>query len=252
MIDVRDNGHIAEAHENTLIARNDVGRAHSAICAVRQGGLYWPYDETDMNQNGALARQITASTELNEFICEVIGEPDLPPSDRAMLAGRSYCLALELARGILILAHYTNHSSATALCRCADEALVAGMWFQIALTDNQIEQYLHKPFKKNHERMMQEIAKQVGKDSAATFPAWSKNKNALHDYAHAGTLAISRMGSENSIEPIHDEEEIIEILKYSSHIALRSALGVMILAEDDQAQQQLNSKLNELCQNCET
>lgn len=38
MIDVRDNGHIAEAHENTLIARNDVARALSAICAVRQDG----------------------------------------------------------------------------------------------------------------------------------------------------------------------------------------------------------------------
>jgi hypothetical protein len=40
---VRDNGHIAEAHENTLIARNDGRRALSAICAVRQGGLCRPY-----------------------------------------------------------------------------------------------------------------------------------------------------------------------------------------------------------------
>jgi hypothetical protein len=37
MIDVRDNGHIAEAHRDTLIIRNDIGGALSAICAVRQG-----------------------------------------------------------------------------------------------------------------------------------------------------------------------------------------------------------------------
>ncbi|WP_329889262.1 DUF6988 family protein [Stenotrophomonas sepilia] len=117
--------------------------------------------------------------------------------------------------------------SATALMRPAFEAFVRGIWLQWA--DDQ--ELAH--FQKGHDtatpdKIIRKVVKRSGVQRYADLlDTWHQSEKTMHGYVHHGYQSLIRRSGEIDTPP----DEVVDLLGFSTSMALHASLEILELAE---------------------
>lgn len=169
-------------------------------CAVLIGKQPMPSEQV----SEAVDRSIELSEHLN-----AIHPSSIELSERNDMAARLLSISLDHREAIMLLARHGANTSAFALARSCYESVLRGVWTHDVAPESEIARMSTGHFPK-----FDTIVKQIGKSGklkalVETKPlAWS----ALSDYAHGGPAQVSRWSSGDTIEPVHMDVEVVDLL----------------------------------------
>jgi hypothetical protein len=121
-------------------------------------------------------------------------------------------------------------TSAYALLRPQIDAVLRALWLHGTATEEEVQSVLDG----NDPPGIAAIVKSIEADGSFEGELSSLQRQiwgTVSDYTHTGARQISRHVSEVAIEPVHDPEEIMELLKASAGWSLVAASGVAAAAQ---------------------
>jgi hypothetical protein len=144
---------------------------------------------------------------------------------RDELTVRYMSIAQDHREAIILLVRHGARSAAFALARSVYESCMRGMWAQFAATDGQLETLASKGIAPGFDAAVRQLARIQDDPHYASIK--QKGWGPLSDYAHSGSLQLSRWTSDSGIEPVHSDAEIVDLLYQSDFWALLAAIGVL-------------------------
>ena len=179
-----------------------------------------------------LTSPLTQSSRLCRWIDTKIDGVAIPSTVRGRMADGCLDQALEHQKAIVLLVCRHHFGSALALIRVAFESYVRGVWLHQCATDTELSKYTRDKLKKEFHELIVEVetteAFKEGVLSAIKKRSWK----AMNSFTHSGYSQAVRRNTEDSIEPNYDEQEILEVLQFSSAIALLSCIEIASLANN--------------------
>jgi hypothetical protein len=150
----------------------------------------------------AVKRSIALSDQLN-----AIHPSTIQLDVRSDMAARLLSICLDHREAIILLAQHGANTSAFALARSCYEAAIRGIWTHAVASDSEVIQTSEGYFPKFETVVKQvrknELFKPLGEMKALVWPA-------LSGFAHGGHEQVSRWASEDGIEPVHTDTEVID------------------------------------------
>ena len=167
-------------------------------------------------------KNIDNARNLLALIDKEIDGIEFSSSDRNRISGALFDIVLDHAKAIIVLFENKIYASAFALARPLFEGFVRASWLLNCAIDDDVNSVIEKDkFKFSFGEMLENVEKK--KDWPATLTQAKKNVwNAMHSYTHGGLNQISRRIKSSTIEPVIDEEEIDELICFSSLISFLS------------------------------
>jgi hypothetical protein len=150
-------------------------------------------------------------------------------NDRNRLSGALFDVALDHAKGIVVLLENNIYASAYALGRPLFECFVRAAWIQHCARDDDIAQVITKDeFKLNFGEMLNAIEKK--QEWPKTLTELKKNVwKSMHSYTHGGLQLVSRRFKDGFVEHDVDEKEIdslLRIVALISFLSFSAAVGM--------------------------
>ena len=173
--------------------------------------------------------ELSKACDLAAYTSSRLHDVSISDTLRNRFAGACFSVALDHFDAVLMLLGYTPklYSSAYALIRPIFESYIRGMWFLYCATDEAIENFnKNKPYQlpKKIESLI-EAVEQAGRFEKQLSNSYTNNWSDLCDYAHTGLLQIQRWNTSQAIEPNYPENEILEIIRFTSALAILSAVS---------------------------
>ena len=131
------------------------------------------------------------------------------------------------------------YSSAFALVRPVYESYVRGLWLSHCATDDQITSFSQGAKPPDMASLVAAVEKAGDFDGKQLSGIYSKNWSALSSYTHTGAMQIQRWNTSEAVEPSFAEDEISEVVAFTSAFALLSAVSVAALAQNEALAQEL-------------
>ncbi len=167
---------------------------------------------------------LAASKKIGEaldWIASKLPGMEVPGDHRHRIAAQLCDLSLDHAAAIVALITTGRHSSSFALVRCQFECLVRGAWLFYRATDEEIERFVERDEIRPNMAMLIE-ALEGGppfEDKLLTYVkknAWGP----MNGYTHGGIHQISRRLQGDYIEPVFEDEPLLEVLQFTGTMAL--------------------------------
>ncbi|MBX3713496.1 MAG: hypothetical protein KF800_16175 [Lysobacter sp.] len=146
------------------------------------------------------------------------------PDHMAVVA---FAVVFEHQASAMVLVKHGLLGSATALMRPAFEAFVRGLWLQWA-----DEQELAR-FQKGHDtatpdKIIRMVVKRSGVERYGDLlDTWHQSEKTMHGYVHHGYQSLVRRSGTIDTSP----QEVVDLLGFSTSIALHATLETLELAE---------------------
>jgi hypothetical protein len=170
---------------------------------------------------------------IGAWIGEHVGGVAGPSSNRHRAAGASFMACIAHFHSVcLLVRHPVGNGSAFALARVVWESYVNGAFLWSSAKDDLIERFVHaeRPLPKLP-AMVKELRKHPVYKIGTLSNIQTQAEKALNSYTHGGALAVQRWVTGDSIEPTFTDEEVDEVLEFTSRIAIFAALGVAQVVE---------------------
>jgi hypothetical protein len=177
---------------------------------------------------------------------------DIPMSNtiRNRVAGACFSITLEHQAAVLLLIERKPpiHSSAYALVRPVFESYVRGMWLSHCATDEKIENFAKgkaSPLP-DTKSLIDAVEKAGGFDKKQLSNTYLKNWSDFCEYTHTGSLQVQRWNTQEAVEPSYPEDEVLEVIRFTSAIAILAAISVASMANNQALAQELLIKAKEI------
>lgn len=188
-----------------------------------------------------IAPGLRRASELSDLLARKLHEQPLRQSLRNRVAGACFAVALDHQQAVVVLLEHSPpiYSSAFALVRPAYESYVRGLWLSHCASDEQVESFLQGGNRLDMASLVAAVEKAGEFDGSQLSGIYKKNWSAFSSYTHTGGLQVQRWNTSEAIEPSYAESEINEVLRFTSAIALLSAVSVAALARNEELAQEL-------------
>jgi hypothetical protein len=174
--------------------------------------------------------KIRKSEALIRWMDQKVDGLEISSEDRTRISAACYDVALEHQKAIVLLIANKLVGSAFSLVRILFEAYIRGLWVSKCATEKEIEDFKKNKLEKTFATLIQEIEQQDGFQDGVLSEAKAANWKAMNSYTHSGFFQSVRRLKEETIEANYDEEEIIEILRFSDAIGMLTALQIALMA----------------------
>ena len=174
---------------------------------------------------------LAESADISNWIDSSVHNLAVPSGDREAMAAALFDLVHEHHKSIQLLLKSNLPGSAFSLVRPTLEAYVRGVWLLRCASDKEVENFKNdKIIGKDFGDLIKEIEARPGYDvdvlSKVKKDAWG----AMCSYAHGGFLQVVRRMTPGQITPNYSEDEMFEVIKSSSAIALLAASEIFSMA----------------------
>jgi len=185
----------------------------------------------------ALSRAADVATWLSRKLHDL----PVPATRRNRAAGACFAVTQEHQQAIVILLQQQHpfHATAFALVRPVFEAYVRGMWLSHCATEGQVEAFANGAKPPDTASLVAAIEMAADIDNKLLTTIYKNNWASLCSYTHTGSHQVQRWNTSDDIEPRYSVEEIGEVLRFTSGIALLSAFGLASLADNRPLSQEL-------------
>lgn len=184
-------------------------------------------------------KQFNAANAYGEWLRLVVHERELPGSRRVRASAGCLAIAQDHHHAIVVLLDARLYASVFALVRVTFEAYVRGEWLSLCATDAEVEAFLTGAEPPSPGIMLAAIEKTPGFQDKTLSHIKKNTWASMCAYTHTGGLHVQRWNTEDGIEPNYSADEVLEALRFADIIASLSVLGVLTLAGDDVAAQQV-------------
>lgn len=172
-------------------------------------------------QSEAVTAAVAKAGTLLNWINEKFPDIELKGDDRHRIPGQLFDLSLEHAAGILQLIAGRRYACAFALVRCQFECFVRGAWLHYCATDGELDQFVKNDKIKPRIRSLIEALEATPQFedkllSGVKAQAW----DAMNGYTHGGVHQVSRRLRGACIEPVFENEALLEVIHFSGTMAL--------------------------------
>jgi len=162
-----------------------------------------------------------------DSISDLLEDKVVGNNERQTLLVTYFDICMEHIQSIHLLINHKMYGSAFALVRPFYETYFRALWMLKFASEPQVEgirnNTLHFPQMGSKINELDTIYTGTDFFQKIKHNTWS----AMCDYAHSGTLQLSRRWKEDELEPNYEEAEIIEVLKGTRMILLLFAYVVL-------------------------
>jgi len=191
---------------------------------------------------------VERSKDLSNWIGEQIDDISLNATRSNRLAAAAFHIALTHHSSVVALVEQGRHVSGFALIRPEIDAYIRGLWLGFLASDEEIERITKADRAPSTPELMDRLEKAGYFDAKALTSMVPTMWPVVCDFTHTGIRALVRHLTPTSIEPLFEDEEIVEALGSADAWALMAATGIAGLAGDDS----LSLRLLEKCRVCST
>ena len=178
-----------------------------------------------------ISLELSAACNLSAWMSSKLNEVTINDTLRNRVPASCFAVTLDHFDAVLTLLQRNPklYSSAFALMRPVFESYIRGMWLMHCATDEQIESFSKGIFQlpRKIEVMIDSIETTCNFDgkqlSVSHYSVWKY----LCDYTHTGALQVQRWNKLDSIEPNYSDEEILEVIHFTSAYALLASVGIL-------------------------
>ena len=198
-----------------------------------------------------LSVELSKACDLAAYISIRLHDISVSETLRNRIVGACFSVALDHFDALLMLLSRTPKlsSSAYTLMRPIFESYVRGICFLYCASDETIESFnQNKPYQlpKKIECLIQDL-EQAGRFDKQLFNTYAENWSNLCDYAHTGLLQIQRWNTLHAIEPNYPDDEVIEVIKFTSALATLTAVSLSEgIAQNNALDQEFLEKAKEM------
>jgi len=169
--------------------------------------------------------------------------------ERNRVAGALYDIAHDHGKAIVVLIETKIYSSAFALVRPLFESYVRAAWIhycasnveiQSFISNDKIPDFISKEIRKRGCSQMLSEVEQKNDSPETLSKILDNNFKAMCSYTHGGILPIFRRLTEDSIEPVFEDQEIDEVIRFTSFISFLSFCGIINLTKPDEKTEKLH------------
>ena len=151
--------------------------------------------------------------EIHDSLVELLANEELGNNERQTLLIAYFDICMEHIQSIHILIRHENYGSAFTLLRPTYETLFRALWMLAIAENSDLEKIRNDEFRFP---LVKDIVKDL--DGFYTKTEFFQNiKNdgwkAMCDYAHTGTLQLSRRWRDDELKPNYSDEEVFDVLK---------------------------------------
>jgi len=180
---------------------------------------------------------------------------ELDSSDRNILSGSLFDVALDHAKAIVTLLENNIYASAYALARPLFESFVRAAWIQHCASDSEITLIIKKDeFRLSFGKMLDAVENE--REWPNTLTELKKSVwNSMHSYTHGGLQLVSRRIKNGSIEHDVNRQEIAGLLQIVALISFLSFNEAVVMSkggEKDKVLNDLYQALSSWCFNIQT
>ena len=172
-------------------------------------------------QSNNISAAVGKIGDLLDWINAQLPGVEVPGDLRHRIPAQLCDLSLDHAAGIVTLIANGRHSSGFALIRCQFECFVRGAWLHYRATEQEIERFVA-----NDEIRLNMAALIAALEAAPPFEdkllsnvkerAWVP----MNGYTHGGVHQVSRRLQGDYIEPVFEDESLLEVLQFAGTMAL--------------------------------
>ena len=175
---------------------------------------------------------LTRAADHSKWIDDSTDRLEIPSGNREAMAGALFDQVQEHHKAIQLLLKNSLVGSAFSLVRPTLETYVRGVWLLRCASDKEVKNFTDdKIIGKSFGDLIKEIEARPGYNvdvlSKVKKEAWS----AMCSYAHGGFLQAVRRITPGQITSNYSEDEMLEVIKSSSAIALLAASEIFSMAE---------------------
>ncbi len=192
-----------------------------------------------LSTNALSVEHLSEASAYVEYIWRATHGKVLPATPRIGAAASCFAIVQDHHHAIVLLLSSRLYASCFALLRVAFEAYVRGEWLWTCATDLEVEAVLAGKEPPKVKVMMDALVQQnefVGRSLVGIHMSHWK---ALCGYTHTGGIHLQRWIASGSIEPCYSTDELLEAIRFVDVLAAVSAAGVLSLAGELDAAEQL-------------
>ncbi|MCU0952027.1 MAG: hypothetical protein MUC68_13470 [Burkholderiaceae bacterium] len=159
----------------------------------------------------------------------------MPATLRNRTAGACFAIALEHHEAVTVLAAQAPplYSSAFALVRPTYESCLRGMWLSHCATEEQVKSFSMDCKVPDMASLAQAVENAGDLNRKQLSGIYAKHWSAFCSYTHSGGLHAQRWNTPDAIESNFSDDEVREVLQFTSAMALLAAIGVATLASNE-------------------
>lgn len=177
-----------------------------------------------------IAEALRRSDELERWMGPALDGSEFPANDRTRIAVALYDLAQETHRAIALLVKHKHYGPAFTLLRPTFETTVRAAWIFHCASDDQVAKF------QNEE--VPPFGQLIGALKSTPYGEWFGDLkdhawSPMCSYAHGGFFQAVRRISSESVEPMYQPGEIVEVVRISGFIALLAALECATMAKKE-------------------
>ena len=167
----------------------------------------------------------------------------LPTDKRTQLSGACLHVAVEHAQAIVLLVDARLVGSALALVRPAVEAWARGCWLAKGATSADLDRAGRDKKRPSFDEMVSDL--RDAEPHAATLLETVKTSSLdrLHSFTHTGYQQIGARLTATGLSYGYDDREVVMALSSADMVSLLSALGLTMLAENEQARRAVDDRM---------
>lgn len=180
--------------------------------------------DTQMNNHPPqkIIEVVNSGFQINNFIWGNVDGLDIPKSKKNMFATACYDQVIEHQLATCCLVRSRIYGTAFALARLIFDGFVRGVWLENCATEEDVLKYEKDTLDLKFYEYLEAIEALPGFESGVLGKLKKTSWKAMNSFAHSGIHQVSRRLSKNYIEPIYDENEVVEVVKLASSFGLLS------------------------------
>lgn len=163
-----------------------------------------------------------------------VHDKEIPETNRVRAAAACLTLAQEHHHAIVLLLKCRFYGSAFALVRLAFEACIRGEWLAYCATESELQQYVDGREPPKQAFLIAAIERTLNVKDGGRSAVMKAHWSAMCDYTHTGSLHAQRWQNSDAVESSYDEDEIIEVLKFSEIFGAMAAVTLLGIANDSE------------------
>lgn len=153
---------------------------------------------------------------------------------KSRIAGAFFSIALEHESSVIFLLHHGCKSAAFALLRSIWEAYWRGLWAVTLADEVLLDKFITGRYEPKAESTISKLKRSLPSADSDALAVLAAAQDAMHSYAHGGSLQVQRWISSDAVESVHTEDEISEVIQFCNMVAFRSAHELLKLAGSDE------------------
>jgi hypothetical protein len=184
------------------------------------------------------------ANELIGWIKAKLGSIQMKGDHRHRIPAQLFDLAIEHHAGIIQLLNSHVYASACALVRCEFECFVRGAWLHYCATDDQIESFIqndHLPL--TFDGLIVALEQKPEFENKFLSKVKDQAWTPMNGYTHGGIHQISRRLQDGYIESNFEDDELLEVVQFSSMMALIAFGYIAELAGRQDLVEETNAEL---------